>query len=272
MELTLGLPVASVGPSVASVYGAALRVPGMAAFALSQSGASADLAVLARTLRAGGARVVVLSNRPESPLAREAQAVIDVLAGPEEAVAATKSFVSTLVAGLWLVAHWSGDDALRRALGGLPDALAAALEADAAPLDALLASPRRLTVLGRGPQLGLALEAGLKIREVLARPADGYSAAEALHGPATLIDEGAGLVAFGDRADTGVAEALERLVGQGAAVVRLARLLPEPAGAHPLTVGLGQIALLYAAVERAARAAGLDPDRPRFLRKETVTR
>lgn len=271
VELSLGLPVASVGPSVASVYGAALRVPGAAALALSQSGASADLAAVSRMLRAGGARLVVLTNRPDSPLGREGSAVIDVLAGPERAVAATKSFVSTVVAGLWLVVHWSGDAALPRALRALPDALAAALEADAATLDALLASPRRLTAVGRGPHLGLALEAGLKIREVLGRPADGYSAAEVLHGPATLIDAGSGILAFGDASDTGTADALAQLDRQGAAVVRLARLVPEPVEAHPLTVGLGQIAMFYAAVERAARAAGLDPDRPRFLSKETVT-
>lgn len=270
-ELSLSLPVASVGPSVASVYGAALRVPGTAAFALSQSGASADLAALGRMLRSGGARLVVLTNRPDSPLGREGSAVIDVLAGPEEAVAATKSFVSTVLAGLWLVAHWSGDAALLRALRAQPEALAAALGADAAPLDALLSSPRRLTAVGRGPHLGLALEAGLKIREVLGRAADGYSAAEVLHGPATLIDAEAGILAFGDASDTGTADALAQLDRQGAAVVRLARLVPEPAETHPLTVGLGQIAAFYAAVERAARAEGLDPDRPRFLRKETVT-
>ncbi len=271
IELALGLPVASVGPSVASIYGARLKVAGMAALALSQSGRSADLLALVAMLRAEGAHVTALTNRIDSPLAGAASAALDLGAGPEHAVAATKSFAASVAAGLWLVAHWAGDGGLARALAALPAATAAALDAPAAALDELLAAPLRLTVIGRGPRLGLALEASLKLREVLGRAAEGYSAAEVLHGPATLIDGGSGIVAFGAADDPGTAAALARLAGQGARILTLGEVFPADAAAHPLTAGLAELAGFYRALERAARARGLDPDRPRFLSKETIT-
>jgi len=271
--LRLGLPVASVPPSLASIHGRGLAAGGMAAIALSQSGASADLLAAARSLVAGGARLTVLTNRPDSPLAALGEA-IDVRAGPERAVAATKSFTGTVAAGLWLVAGWAQDGALAAALGALPEALAAALAAPSEELQALFAAGRPVTFIGRGPGLGLAQEAALKLREVTGVVADGFSAAEVLHGPATLLAEGLPVVVFGAAQTPGLAEAEARLAAQGARMLRLAGLVPAaggPAG-HPLTAALPQIAAVYVAAEAAARARGRDPDRPRFLAKETVTR
>lgn len=272
IELSLRRPVASVGPSVVSVHDVTLHVPGMAALAISQSGASTDLRLLTERLRQGGARTFALVNRADSALAAAADMAIDVAAGPERAVAATKSFVNSLLAGLWIVSHWAGDAALAEALRAIPEALAGAVEGEAeGVLFDWLCEAGPLTVLGRGPALGLALEAALKAREVLARPAEAFSAAEVLHGPGATIAEGHQVMVLGDPVADGAGAARAQVAAQGARWLAVEDVQPPPPVRHRLTDALPQLARCYAAVERAARARGLDPDRPRFLKKETIT-
>jgi glucosamine--fructose-6-phosphate aminotransferase (isomerizing) len=270
LQIALGVPVASLGPSVASVYGARLQVPGTLALAISQSGSSADLARATEMLIAGGARPLVLTNTGESRLAALGRPVIDIAAGPERAIAATKSFVNTILAGLWLLAHWSGDRALLSGLHAMPEALERAL---AAPLGASMdhfGDALDLTVTARGPALGLALEAALKLQEVLGRHATAYSGAEVMHGPITRMGDGYPILALGDPGDPGVGPALDRLRRQGARVLALADHVPA-GPEHPFLAALPQIVHLYAALETRARHEGRDPDAPRFLKKETVT-
>ncbi len=270
VELTLGIPVASVGPSIGSVFGGQLRTPTAAMLAISQSGGSRDLIETAAMLGRGGAARVVLTNTAGSGLTTQSDITLDIAAGPEHAVAATKSYVNSVLAGLWLVAHWAGDDDLKAALRALPPALDAALQADPAPLITLLTEAPKLTVTARGPALGLAHEAALKAQEVMARDAQAYSAAELLHGPATLMGAGHPVLVFGDAAETGMGQALAQLADQGARLLRIVPMLPK-APSHRLTACLPQIVLFYRAVEAAARATGQDPDNPRFLKKKTVT-
>ncbi len=273
MMLGLGLPVASLPPSVASVNGQMLAVRGMLGLAISQSGQSPDLVASAAMLARAGAEVVVLTNRPDSPLA-VAGVAFDIAAGPEQAVAATKSFVASILAGLWLVAHWSGDRRLAAALAAMPEALDAALAAGPGDLAGALAGARHVTAIARGPALGLAAEAALKLRELAGRPADGFSAAEVLHGPSALLTGGAPVLVFGAADAPGLAEAETRLTAQGARLIRLSARLPAPPAParHPFTAALPQIVPVYAALEGLARAEGRDPDRPAHLSKETATR
>ena len=272
IEIGLGLPVASLGPSVASVYGRALRLDGAVALAISQSGSSDDIVVAAGAARGGGARTVGLLNTLDSPLGRAVEATIDIAAGDERAVAATKSYVATVAAGLALVAAWGGDEALARDLDHLPRRLSDALAADATGLADALAEDGTTFVLGRGCAFALAEEAALKRMEVVRLPALAYSGAEVLHGPATLVERGARVVSFAERAGPGMAATHERLAEQGARLSLLGEIAPQPAAAHPLVAPLPWIAAFYAAAERAARMRGVDPDRPPHLAKETVTR
>ena len=269
VELTLGLPVASIGPSIASVHGGGVRVKRAGVVAASQSGASADITALARALSPATASLALLNTVP-SPLADAIEAgggtAFDLRAGPERAVAATKTCVSTMLAATRLVADWVEDDALNAALDDAPGRLADALEANTGSMEALLAGDGPLFVLGRGGTVAAAMEAGLKCMEVLRRPALAYSAAEVLHGPATLVGAGTPVLSFGGE---GTGEAHDRLVAQGARLVRLDT--DGPRGGHPLLDGPVRLAAFYKAAERAARARGLDPDAPPHLRKETVT-
>jgi glucosamine--fructose-6-phosphate aminotransferase (isomerizing) len=280
VELTAGLAVASVGPSVASVYGRKLKLAGSACLAVSQSGKSPDIVAMAEGARAGGALTVALTNTADSPLAAACDHAIDILAGPERSVAATKTFVNSAIAGLALMAHATDDAVLLKALQSLPDDLRKAVACDWMALAGALEDDRSLFVLGRGPSLAIAGEAALKFKETCVMHAEAYSAAEVMHGPLALVEPGFPVLALAarDAAETSVAETADALAAKGAAVSVTSRLakaanpLPHVATGHPLTDALALIVPFYGFVEAFARHRGLDPDQPRNLRKVTETR
>src|SRR5690606_30597411 len=183
IELTLGLPVASVGPSIASIYGKDLKLAGAAAIAISQSGKSPDIVGMTQSARRSGATTIAITNTAGSPLAESSDFTIDLHAGLEKSVAATKTFVTSVVAGLSLIARWSGDDALNAAVNALPESLARAVACDWSELVGALDGHNALYVLGRGPGFAIANEAALKFKETCNIQAESYSAAEVMHGP-----------------------------------------------------------------------------------------
>src|SRR5690606_7782362 len=155
IELTLGLPVASIGPSIASIYGKDLKLANAAAIAISQSGKSPDIVGLAQSARRSGAAAIAITNTVNSPLAAASDFTIDLHAGVEKSVAATKTFVTSVVAGLALLGRWSGDADLIRAVDALPESLAAAIACDWSDMIAALDGHSALYVLGRGPGLAI---------------------------------------------------------------------------------------------------------------------
>jgi glutamine---fructose-6-phosphate transaminase (isomerizing) len=167
-ELLLGLPVASVGPSVASVYGANLAAEGAVCLAISQSGRSPDILALTEMLQRNGASVISLVNDISSPLAQSSLRAIDVLAGPEHSVPATKSFVATIVSGLALLAQCARNDHLIDALNQLPEKLERAINTDWSDLATAMQAGGPVFVLGRGPGLAIAGEAALKLKGLVA--------------------------------------------------------------------------------------------------------
>ena len=104
--------MAAIGPSVASVYDARLSLDRAVCVTISQSGGSPDLVSLQDHARAGGAATLALLNTPDSPVGSSADEVVPVMAGPETAVAATKSLVASLFAIAGMVAGWTEDEAL----------------------------------------------------------------------------------------------------------------------------------------------------------------
>jgi glucosamine--fructose-6-phosphate aminotransferase (isomerizing) len=277
-ELLCGLPVASIGPSVASIYKASLRMSGGVCVSVSQSGRSPDIVDLTRAARAGGAYAVAVTNDAGSPLAVAADAALDIHAGPEVSVAATKTFVTSALTCLWLVAEMNGDGQLRAAIRDLPERLARAAEADwGAVADAV--GTRSLYTLGRGPSWAISNEAALKFKEVCQLHAESYSSAEVLHGPVSIVDRGFPVLAFtaADAAEPAVVEVADALAVKGAAVfattdsVARAQAVPTVRTGHWLTDPLALVVSFYAMIERLAVDRGLDPDTPRNLRKVTET-
>ncbi len=279
-ELVAGIPVASIGPSIASIYGREISLKHCAAIAISQSGRSPDIVRMLEAARAGGAATIALTNTPGSPLAAAADIAVDLRAGEEKSVAATKSFVSSVVAGLALVAHATANEKLLAAIARLPSAFETAISCDWSPLFTALEGRQSLYVLGRGPALAIASEAALKFKETCGLHAEAYSAAEVLHGPARIVEGGFPVLALAaeDAAEASVVEIVDRLAGQGARAFitseqrGAATALPFARTGDPLTSALALIVSFYAFVEELSRRRGFDPDRPPHLRKVTETR
>jgi glutamine---fructose-6-phosphate transaminase (isomerizing) len=277
-EIVSGVPVASLGPSLASIYEAPLRLAGCAAVAISQSGRSPDIVALLEATAAGGARTLALVNAPDSLLARSADVEIPLQAGPEVSVAATKSFVASAVAALAVLANWQEDEALLSAIAALPDRLAAALDTD---WSAALEPCRTATSLytsGRGPGFAIAAEAALKLKETSILHAECFSGAEIVHGPVSLVEADFPAFVFlvDDASRSGMQDLCRRLDGAGANVFAVGESpvgtrLPHAATGHPLTEPLSMILSFYRFAEALSRSRGHDPDNPRGLKKVTET-
>jgi glucosamine--fructose-6-phosphate aminotransferase (isomerizing) len=279
IELTTGVPVASLSPSLASLYGARLKLAQTACLAVSQSGKSPDIVAMLAAARRDGATGFSFTNTASSPLAAGADYSIDILAGAEKSVAATKSFVNSAVAGLGALAYWTDDQELLAALKNLPGHLERALACDWSALADAIEGQNSVFVLGRGPGLAIANEIALKFKETCAIHAESYSGAEVMHGPMALVTEGFPTLALTvrDKAETAIVSAVDALAKKGAAAFVTSDLpgeavrLPHVATGHPLVDPLALVTSFYAFVETLARRRGLNPDEPRNLRKVTET-
>jgi glucosamine--fructose-6-phosphate aminotransferase (isomerizing) len=274
-----GVVAAAAMPSIASLYGRRQRVAGMLFVAISQSGRSPDLIRQTEDARAAGALTLAIVNDAAAPLAQACEHVIDIAAGPESSVAATKTVLASLAASLALVAAWTGNAALTASLQRLPARLAAAASLDWSPLAAELSRVDRMFTVGRGPGLAIAAEAALKLAETTGVAGLAYSSAELSHGPRALAGADFPLLAFvqADAGRTGTAALLADLAALGAPVFAAGlsaagiTTLPTLPDDHSDIDLLPLLVSFYLAAEAAARARGRDPDHPPGLLKVTRT-
>ncbi len=278
-EIALGLPCASLGPSLASIYGVVPRTGRAAIFAISQSGQSPDIIAMTEATRKGGGLTVALVNTLPSPLANACAHALDISAGPERSVAATKSFVCSVIAGLALLAEICPELRLSDALQAFPEKLKDALDCEWNDLVDDFENSRSVYVLGRGPSLAIAHEVALKFKETCAMHAEAYSAAEIMHGPIELAGRGFPVLALAarDSAEKNVAAIADELARNGtfvhasSSMCQIAQELPVPDAGHPLLNALVQIVPCYAFLEALSRRRGRDPDHPARLSKVTET-
>ena len=280
VEIRLGLACASLGPSIASLYHAPLRLGGAVAVTISQSGRSPDIVAMQQAAKDAGAMTIALVNDVQSPVAEEADALLPLHAGPEHSVAATKSMIASLIAGVSLVANWAEDADLIAALDRLPAILDASSDPPPEAAVTTLASATSLFVIGRGATFAVAAEAALKLKETSAIHAEAFSSAEVLHGPAGVIGPGFPVLAFApaDAAREGLFETVDRLASFGAAplVIDAAKhsrwpTLVAPDGGHPLLTPIVALHAFYRLAEATACRRGRDPDQPPHLMKVTRT-
>jgi len=279
IELTAGLPVASIGPSVMSIYGKELKLQRAAAIAISQSGKSPDIVAMAKSAHESGALTIAVTNTAGSPLTVASDFTIDLFSGTEKSVAATKTFVSSVIAGLGVLGHWVDDKALLASIDSLPEVFAKAIECDWSAFAEALDGHQSLYVLGRGPSLAIASEAALKFKETCGIHAEAYSSAEVMHGPVRIVEEGYAILALAarDAAEKSTAEMANKLAGQGALsyltsdIPGAATRLPFAATGHPITDALSLIVSFYGFVEALSRRRGFNPDVPPNLKKVTET-
>ncbi|HET9346273.1 MAG TPA: glutamine--fructose-6-phosphate transaminase (isomerizing) [Candidatus Limnocylindrales bacterium] len=179
--------------------------------AVTQSGETADTIAPTRHAREQGCPIVAVTNTVGSAITREADAVVFLQAGPEIAVAASKTFVTqvtTLVVLAAAIAKIRGalDEGLEReladALHALPGAAQRAIDASAASAAELArryVNSRGFMFVGRGYTYPTALEGALKLKEISYVHAEGYAAGELKHGPISLLDAECPLVAIATR-------------------------------------------------------------------------
>jgi glutamine---fructose-6-phosphate transaminase (isomerizing) len=279
LETVGGRPVALAAPSLLTLYGGEPRLAGWLALGISQSGRTPEIATVLERYRAAGARTIALTNDPASPLAGAADAHVDLGAGEERAVPATKTFTAQLAA-VALVAEalgpvpWDERDWER-----MPD-VAEELLGDPAPAERAaeeLGHADELIAIGRGYLMCVALEAALKLREASGVRAEGWSAADFRHGPVTVARGDIPLLAVSAAgpAAADVEELAAQLERTGTRVLRLADTptaslpypgdLAEPLRALPAAIRAQQLALAL------ALRRGLDPDEPPGLGKVTPT-
>jgi glucosamine--fructose-6-phosphate aminotransferase (isomerizing) len=279
------VPVMFATPSLYTIYEQPPRLDGGVVIGISQSGASPDVASVLREARLQGRPTVALTNDPDSPLAREADALLLLEAGEEHAVAATKTYLNSLGAVALLFS--AGDGVAARAeLERMPEVVAHQIELSLESDPGLqeYADAVGATVVGRGVNYGTAFEIALKIRELSGLVVEAYSPADLMHGPIAAIQARWPVVVV---APTGPARPsveelavplLERsarllAISDVAAVLRRAQtrlpLVPRvPEWLSPFTAVVpGQLTAL-----RLAQLRGLDVDAPVGLRKVTLTR
>ena len=273
-EILLGVPCASVGASVVSVYGGSLKAKGAVSITISQSGKSPDILALQAEAKRAGALTVAIVNVADSPAATNADICLALHAGEEKSVAATKSFIVSCVAGAAIVAHWLNDGPLLSAIARLPETLARAVKTEWPGFSQFTQSSDSLFVLGRGPSFSIAQETALKLKETCAIHAEAYSIAEVMHGPWELMGEGFPVLAYAPddaaRANTREAVAKMRNAGAHVQVVDGDDLAFAPSG-HALLDPISMIQTAYLAIEKLAVRLKRDPDRPRLLKKVTET-
>jgi glutamine---fructose-6-phosphate transaminase (isomerizing) len=272
--------------SLTVYYGAELDMSGCTVLALSQSGRTPDVVEYARRTRRRGAYVVAVTNDPASELARDADAVLELRAGAERAVAATKTYSNQVAALGLLAAHAAGSgdafaDDVRSTAAAMP-ALMSSVETRIASVALAFAYAGRMFVVGRGAEFATAREIALKLLETCRVAAEPLTATDLAHGPVAALDSmfPVWAIASDDATLPAVIEAVERAREAGATVVASGSaasavpgaqyVLPSPPVPSPLLAPLLSIVPGQLFASALARARGLDPDAPRGLQKVTL--
>ena len=274
--------------SLTVYYGAPLDLGESTVVALSQSGRTPDVLEYVARARRQGAYTIAVTNDADAALAEGADAVLPLRAGPEHAVAATKTYLTQLAALALLAAELAGrGDEVAAGLAQTADDLERhlpLLERAAAAIAVPFASVGRMFVIGRGPEFATAREIALKLLETCQIAAEPLTATDLAHGPVAALDPlfPVWAVATDDPSLEVVVEAAARvreagatLIASGPAAEAIADAqyrLPVPKPPDALLAPLLSVVAGQLFAGAVASAKGLDPDRPRGLSKVTLAR
>jgi glutamine---fructose-6-phosphate transaminase (isomerizing) len=274
--------------SLTVYYGAELDMSGCTVLALSQSGRTPDVVQYVERARALGAFSVAITNDSRSELATVADSVLPLSAGPEQAVAATKTYTNQ-VAALGLLAACAAGSGPRfveelRGVGDLMSALLPEVEARIPAVAMPFAYAGRMFVVGRGAEFATAREIALKLLETCRVAAEPLTATDLAHGPVAALDPlfPVWAIASDDETLPAVLEAAARAREAGATLVASGNAahavegadytLPVPRPSSPLLAPLLSVVPGQLFAWALARTKGLDPDEPRGLSKVTLAR
>ena len=280
------LPVTLTTPSLFTYYRSPPRfAPGTLVLGISQSGKSPDVVSVLEEGKRQGCLTAAITNTEASPLAARADFIVELSAGEERSIAATKTYTAQLFAVASLSAHLAGGGESLEHLRDVPDLLreTLAMNEGVERLAERYRQMRSCVVVGRGFNYSTSFEIALKLKELTYTLAEPYSSADFLHGPVSLVEPGFPAVVV---APTGALRGemkrfLGRMVELEAELICVSNdeeslvlgrsRLPFSASQEWLSPLLaivpGQLLALH-----LARARNFDPDRPRGLRKVTETR
>jgi glucosamine--fructose-6-phosphate aminotransferase (isomerizing) len=276
IEARAGVIVSAAAPSVFTAYRRRPDMRNALFVVVSQSGRSPDLVMATEYARESGALTLAIVNDDASPVAAASALVLPIGAGPERAVAATKTVALSMQAGVQLMAALTGDADLKDALDRLPGRLDKVLTCEWSAWGLSLAAAPAAFVAARGYGFGPAREIALKVTEILRVPALGFSAAELRHGPRAAITPATPVLLLrqNDEAGATVDGLFNDLCSAGETVFAAggpAGTLPWIGDGHPICDAVVMLVPAYAAIEKEARRRGLDPDNPQHLSKVTRT-
>lgn len=281
-----GITAALATPSLYTLYQRPPSLEDALVIGVSQSGQSPDIVSVLAEGRSQGALTVAITNDTNSPLAQTAQTTLDLSAGPEVSLAATKTYTSSLMILAMLSAAWAGDTERLAALQRVPQWAAAVLE----DLPRVLKIAERYrymeacVVTGRGFNYATAFEVALKLKELTYTMAEPYSSADFQHGPVAIVEQGFPVLAVlpEGAAAPDMLTFLKSLQAREPELLVISSLDEALALAHtplPLPAGIPEwLSPLLAILPGQMFALGLtlargyDPDHPRGLRKVTLTR
>ena len=186
------LPVALATPSLFSLYQQPPKLKGALVVGISQSGQSPDIVSVLEEGRRQGCLTLAITNAPQSPLAQTADFVLDIQAGEELAVAATKTYTGELMAIAMLSTALNGSMQAWNELARVPDWVKQVLneEAGISRMAQRYRYMRQCVALGRGYNYCTTFEWALKLKELAYVVAEPYSSADFLHGPIAMVDRG----------------------------------------------------------------------------------
>lgn len=279
------MDVSLAAPSLFTVYNQPPNLSGSLALGISQSGKSPDIVSVIREGKKQGALTAAITNTPNSDLGKAAQIVLDLQAGEEISLAATKTYTAQLTMVALLSAALAQSDSTVQELTALPDRLKA-LFSNEESIQALAERYRYMShcvVIGRGFNYASAFEFSLKLKELTYSIAEPYSSADFLHGPVALIDRGfpVFVIAPSGKMTAKMMDLVNAVQDRQAEVIVISdhpellemadRKLVLPAGIpewlSPIAAIIpGQMFAMYLAHTR-----GLEVDKPRGLNKVTET-
>jgi glucosamine--fructose-6-phosphate aminotransferase (isomerizing) len=282
-----GLPLALATPSLFTYYKQPPRFRNALVIGVSQSGQSPDIVSVVQEGKSQGCLTLAITNEPDSPLARMADFVLDIQAGPEKAVAATKTYTSELMALAMISAALTGSEAAWKELARVPAWARAALKEDKtiAQVAQRFRYMRQCVVLGRGYNYSTAFEWALKMKELTYVEAEPYSSADFQHGPIAMVERGFPVMAVapGGKVFDSMLEVLGQLrkefqaelvvisnMRKALSLAQIPIVIPQdvPEWLSPLVGILPAQLFSY----HLTIAKGFDADQPRMIRKVTETR
>ncbi|GAA1967820.1 SIS domain-containing protein [Kitasatospora viridis] len=282
VEVVLGKPAGLASMSTTTAYGARPDLTDVLVVTVSQSGGSPDLFASTRAAREAGAVTLAVTNNPASPLAEASEFHIDVLAGLERALPATKTYTAELLALYLFVRGMRGEGgAAARELPELAEAVLAR-QGEVRALAERYRFAQRLVITSRGYGYPTAREAALKLMETTYIPATPFSGADLLHGPLAMVDNVSPVIAIVPDGKGGEAlqPVLDRLRGRGADLMVVGQReqvaaasagFVLPAGVPEEVQPVLEILPLQQLAHEITIARGQDPDAPRALAKVTET-